>query len=298
MDQPSETMPNVAVLFTTHLINNQVRTHFEKMQRELPHGYDLFLFFDERRLSERAASKLAGSHLLPHGGDIWRQHKSPCRHFPDKVPGNEDGLIFSAICRLKGYRLYWYVEYDVAFSGDWNIFFKATEASNADLLAVNMVRRDAITDWPNWKSMRPPEGKVLADAQWIRAHLAITRISKRLADVLGPVYQQGWAGHSEGLLATLAEQNGLRVEDIGGDGEFVPPGNKNRFYRSTPTNNSLGPGTFVFRPSIPAPGAEPNMLWHPVKKPSRLDWDHKSSFLARIIDRLFKRIQSVIRDTR
>jgi hypothetical protein len=66
---------------------------------------------------------------------------------------------------------------------------------------------------------------------------------------------------------------GLRIEDIGGDGEFVPPGRENRYYRNNWLDKSLTPGTFVFRPAMPAPGLEPNLLWHPVKDTDHRTWD-------------------------
>ena len=277
-------MTRTAVFFTTHVINKRVTAHFCKLRDELPEGYQLTLFYDEAHLSERAARNLAGDALLPHKGNDWQRFKRPGRLSSAKIPGNEEALMFSALDRLPGYDWYWYIEYDVAFSGNWGKFFSATEQADADLLAVNMIRRGAIPNWPLWRSLEIPPGLEVAHSGWVRAHFAIARISRRLPEVLIPVYKQGWAGNSEGLLATLAEQHGLRIEDIGGDGEFVKTGNTNRFYRSTPANDSLGPGTFVFRPAMEKPGDDPDMLWHPVKKASRNDWDRRDNLLFRLID--------------
>lgn len=284
-------MARTAVLFTTHLINKRVRAHFLKLRDELPEGYELFLFYDEQRLSKRAARKLAGDAVLPHDNDDWKRFKRPGHYFPGKIPGNEDGLLMSAMDRLPGYDWYWYIEYDMAFSGDWRTLFSAMEASDADLLAVNMIRHDAIPNWPLWKSIEIPQGHELPPANWVRAHFAIARLSRRLPEILIPFYKQGWSGHSEGLLATLAEQHGLSIEDIGGDGEFVRPGNTNRFYRSTPTSDSLGPGTLVFRPPMEKPGHEPDMLWHPVKKASRHDWDSERNLFSRLLERVIRRVR-------
>lgn len=283
-------MARTAVLFTTHLINERVRVHFLKLRDELPEGYELFLFYDEQRLSKRAVRKLARESVLPHDNDDWKRFKRPGHYFPGKIPGNEDGLLISAMDRLPGYDWYWYIEYDMAFSGDWRTLFSAMEASDADLLAVNMIRHDHIPNWPLWKSIEIPQGHELPTSSWVRAHFAITRLSRRLPEALIPVYKQGWNGHAESLLATLAEQHGLRIEDIGGDGEFVRPGNTNRFYRSTPTSDSLGPGTLVFRPPLEEPGPEPDMLWHPVKKASRHDWDSKRNLFFRLLERVRRKV--------
>lgn len=283
-------MTHTAVLFTTHLINDRVRAHFFKLSEELPAGYELYLFYDEQHLSTRSVRKLAGHAVLPHEKNDWKRFKRPGRYFPDKIPGNEDGLLLSAMDRLPGYDRYWYVEYDIAFSGDWRTLFSAMEVSDADLLAVNMIRHDKIPYWPLWKSIEIPEGHELLPVSWVRAHFAIARLSRRVHEVLVPIYKQGWSGHAESLFATLAEQHGLRIEDVGGDGEFVRQGNTNRFYRSTPTSDSLGPGTLVFRPTMEETGEEPDMLWHPVKKVSRYDWDNEGGLFFRLLERIGRKI--------
>ena len=56
------------------------------------------------------------------------------------------------------------------------------------------------------------------------------------------------------------------IEDLGGDGQFVRPGNVNRWYTSTLTSQNLAPGSFVARPIRFRPGWKPNKLWHPVKR--------------------------------
>ena len=285
-------MTRTAVLFTTHVINERVRAHFRKLRDELPPGYELILFYDEQRLSERAVKKLAGDAVLPHENEGWKRFKRVGR-FEHKIPGNEDGLLMNAMDRLPGYDWYWYIEYDMAFSGDWRTFFRAMAASDADLLAINMIRHDDCPDWPLWKSLEIPADHQLPPDKWIRAHFAISRFSSRINAVLVPVYKQGWSGHAEALLATLADQEGMRIEDIGGDGEFVRPGNVNRFYRSTPTSNSLGPGTLVFRPAMDQPGDEPDMLWHPVKKASRHDWDSEEPALLSLARRIWRRLSTI-----
>lgn len=283
-------MARTAVLFTTHVINDWVKAHFLKLRDELPEGYELFLFYDEQKLTRRAVRKLAGDSALPHENDGWKRFKRPGRYFQEKIPGNEDGLLMNAMDRLPGYDWYWYIEYDMAFSGDWRTFFTAMEESNADLLAINVIRHDDTPNWPLWKSIEVPDGVNLPAAKWIRAHVAISRMSHRINEVLIPVYKQGWAGHAEGVFATLALQQGLSIEDIGGDGEFVLAGNANRFYRSTANSNTMGPGTIVFRPTRDEPGDEPNMLWHPVKKASRHDWDSESNLFFRLIGRIKRKL--------
>ncbi len=65
------------------------------------------------------------------------------------------------------------------------------------------------------------------------------------------------------MVPTVLAYRGLQIEDIGGDGEFVPPGRENRYYRNNWLDKSLTPGTFVFRPPMPEPGAEPDYVVAP-----------------------------------
>ena len=93
------------------------------------------------------------------------------------------------------------------------------------------------------------------------------RLSTNAIACIKSSYEAGAQGHMESLVPTLVHQDGLLVEDIGGEGEFVPPGNENRFYTNNRISNDLSPGGFVYRPVMLRTGAKSNTLWHPVKPP-------------------------------
>ena len=58
---------------------------------------------------------------------------------------------------------------------------------------------------------------------------------------------------------------GLRIADLGGDGEFTPERYRRRFYSGTVRDLYRAPGTLVFKPVFWRTGSRPDMLWHPVK---------------------------------
>ena len=116
-------MKRNAVLFSSHLMGETVLARLRKLRAEVPEGHDVFFYYDETRLNDAEASRLAGP-ALGHGSHDWPRYKRPCRYFPDKIPGNEDGMLLSAFHRLPGYDNYWYLEYDVVYSGDWRNFFQ------------------------------------------------------------------------------------------------------------------------------------------------------------------------------
>ncbi|MBI5165600.1 MAG: hypothetical protein HY985_17060 [Magnetospirillum sp.] len=161
----------------------------------------------------------------------------------------------------------WVVEYDVAFTGRWHTLFDAFAASPADLLATTIHSHAANPGWDNWRTVSAPDGPV-ERRDLLRAFLPCCRLSAAAFAALETAYAAGWDGHYEATVPTLIARAGLSIEDIGGNGPFVAPGNENRFYTNTPAANSLAPGSFVFRPVREQPGPEPDRLWHPVKPPS------------------------------
>ena len=43
----------------------------------------------------------------------------------------------------------------------------------------------------------------------------------------------GWSGHHEVVIPTAVSYLGMKIEDFGGNGEYVRLGNENRFYDNT-----------------------------------------------------------------
>jgi hypothetical protein len=274
------------VLFSSHLIGDTVLARLQKLRTEAPANHDVFFYYDETRLSHKQATRVAGP-ALGHGSHDWPRYKRACSYFPDKIPGNEDGMLLSAFHRLPAYDNYWYLEYDVVYSGHWGNFFENFANNPADMLSTSIARHDRIPDWPPWKSLELPDGIVLPRQQWLRSFNPVLRLSRTALETLSSEYQQyGWAGHSECVVPTVLAYRGLRIEDIGGDGEFVPPGRENRHYRNNWLSRSLTPGTFVFRPAMSSAGPEPNLLWHPVKDTNHHTWDGALGTPALLLMRL------------
>lgn len=179
--------------------------------------------------------------------------------------GNLD-LVFLHVRRtLSTYEHYWWIEYDVAFTGDWISLFGHFADSGSDLVGTTLTRYDAIPGWHWWDGFRPPDR--VPEREWIRGFFPCFRISARGLNALDAAYRSGWAGHSEAAIPTALAARGLALEDMGGSGPWVRPGNRNRFYTNEPhRHRTLGPGTFVYRPSRPLPGLWGGRLWHPVKR--------------------------------
>ncbi len=161
----------------------------------------------------------------------------------------------------------WVISEEVAFSGRWGTLFDAFDDSRADLLATTVCGYETMPGWEHWDSLMVP-GQALPRHRWLHAFLPLYRLSRSAVNALDEAYRSGWGGHFAAALPTILADAGLALEDIGGDGPFVAPGNRNRFYVNTPGTPSLSPGSLVHRPLRLIPGARPDQLWYPVGPPA------------------------------
>ena len=267
-----------AILLLTHVNNKIIDDEFSKLARECANNFDVFLLSDNTSglFSKHAASEnrflFDANRLLDMGypgksaiDNLQRSEQGDHHHKRFNFdPGNVELPVLLFFREHPEYDRYWTIEYDVRFTGTWDTFFSSFETNDADLLGTTLTRYEQIPDWFHWPSL-DLRGKPIDKDQYLRGFFPIYRLSRRALEQLDRDYRDGVNGHFECLVPTLLNHAGLTVEDIGGDGEFVLSGNRNRFYRNTPACSSLAPGTFVFRPAMVRPGNEPNTLWHPVK---------------------------------
>jgi hypothetical protein len=182
------------------------------------------------------------------------------------LPGNTHFPVLHFARLHPGFSHYWVVEYDVRFSGDWEVLFRHFDACPSDLLTCH-IRRQRDEPWWAWWRCTPGLADVPPEAR-LRAFCPIYRISAAALAHVEARQREGWRGHYELLLPTLLYRDGFRLRDLGGVGPFVAPGDKNRFYREATWRDRTGAltrGTLRYRPPIRWVGPWPNRLYHPVK---------------------------------
>ncbi len=267
-----------AILFLTHVKNKNIDDQLAKLFSECSDRFDVFALCDNtegkfnRHKRDNRYFLFDVSQMIElgySGKSTPVAMRGPEQNDPHHRrfhfdPANVDLPVLLFFKKHPEYDHYWTIEYDVRFTGRWDAFFSSFEANDADLLGTTLTRREKVPDWHYWPSL-DLAGMAVEKDRHIRGFFPIYRLSRRALAQLDRDYRTGVKGHFECLVPTLLSHAGMTVEDIGGDGEFVRPGGANRFYRNTPAQGYLGPGTFVFRPIMERPGKEPNMLWHPVK---------------------------------
>lgn len=255
-------MASAAVLLMTHFLDDGIVAQYRRLRAEAA-GLDVYLLYNRSDDPCPGYPVPAGVALVGVSAEKIRALGYPRK---GRRLNARDVELFVMLFhrRHPNYTHYWVVEYDVAFTGRWSVLFDAFAASSADLLATTVHRFTVNPAWPNWSTVEGPVGPLPA-ACLLRAFMPCCRLSRAALTALDHAYALGWSGHYEATVPTLITTAGLAIEDLGGDGEFVAAGNRNRFYTNTPTNNQLAPGSFVFRPVRSSPGERPNFLWHPVK---------------------------------
>lgn len=249
------------IIYMTHFIDDIVIGEYRKLKAEAGPGYDVKLVYNSTISFLPVA--------VPPDVDLFRFDIRDLGtvSYPNKKPvlaaHNVDSFVINFARRHPEYSYYWVVEYDIRFSGHWRTLLDAFALNDADLLGTTIYRYSRNPDWTNWPSLIAPVP--LTPDEKICAFIPIYRISARALAALEQGYRDGWGGHFECALPSILYQAGLRLEDMGGDGEFVARGNHNRFYRNFLRGKGYGPGTMVFQPARPTAGDEPDMLWHPVK---------------------------------
>ena len=283
-----------AILILNHVSDRHLIDLYNAIEQDCGQEHDVFLLSDRTRPSLAFARKRDGTQEFrftlddlitlgyPGKQDLTLRDAGP----RNLKLGNAELPVLLFYANHPGYEHFWIVEYDVRYSGSWRRFFGAFDDNDADLLGTSLIRYADFPGWSHWRTLAIPTLSP-NDPDRLRGFFPVFRISNHALACLHELYRDGWAGHMETLMPTALYRSGLRIEDIGGDGEFVEPNNINRYYNNNRLTNELSPGTFVYRPIRAAAGAHPDKLWHPVKG--------KPNLATRVANRLWRELSRKVR---
>ncbi len=269
-------MARTAILFVAHSVNRELLRRYRSIADDLPSGFDAFFALDatRSRVRYRVDRSMARTYnLFLFSRDLLSKlpYERARRDWQGRslVPGLQD-LLPQAFRRLNpGYDFIYFIEYDVLYSGRWRSFFSAFQDSSSAYIATSVTAKVEVPDWEHFATFKTD--RPLPDERILRSFMPICRYSTPGLDALEERYSRGWRGHHEVLVPTATLDAGLTVEDFGGDGRYVRPGNRNRFYTSSRLEETLAPGSFVF---IPEPSEVPRdrpVLLHPCKTDLGMD---------------------------
>ena len=256
---------NQCIIFGAHYLKGKVVEHLSKLQKDCEGKYDVWLVYDNSKqdYDPSLVAKDTRTFLFNVESISKKYFMKSCTKRGSLYDGNTTFPILEFYRKHPDYKYYWRIEYDMCFNGNWLALFDYFTDNNVDLLTTTLFRHVFRPDWMWWNSLKTPF--YIRNFDKIRGFLPIARMSKRACKLLYKKFGQQWNGHDEVVLPTILNHYGLSLEDMGGEGEFVRPENKARFYVNTPENVGLAPGTLVCPPSMPKLPMLPGKLYHAIK---------------------------------
>jgi hypothetical protein len=240
------------VVLLSHRLCDTTLARHEELAATLPAGFTLVLALTEPLGRAAGLIGLSEVELLSRHDVYFPAYEAKAAS--GKPPSHNTDLALLAVWRRRpGHRFYWLVEYDVWLPKAGTLLAALDAATEADYLIpfAPTPRRPGST-WIHWSWFRhPPEAEAwLAENPPAHAMQCIERVSNPLLAALDSAYRDGWSGHPECLLPTIARRNGLFIESMLALGRRL-------FGRDIVSRRS-----FRVRDAEHEPGAE---IYHPVK---------------------------------
>jgi hypothetical protein len=254
-----------AGIFLTHHDSPRIRRHFDRLVEESGSlvTWHLVMSHDALPRPEAPFAYDDPAEVLPVRYHLMEQHGG--------MQGGYLDTLFVPVLRGLDADHLWLVEYDVDFAGSWGDLFSRFADSDADLLTSTLMFQHEQPTWLPWRAARSPAR--IPPERWVRSLNPLLRVSRALLETYpAAMSDDHWRGHYEFTLPTAALDAGLRIEDLGGEGSFVPAGHERGAYIGVSPAGKPADLTFGFRPvrhdyfhERPEAFEKPDLLYHPVK---------------------------------
>jgi hypothetical protein len=271
------------IVFLAHVLDAEIEQRFFKFKQECSDICDIVVLAEQG--SEIPASIAPFAHFFNFSA-LKRMANSVIG--TGTVLGNCHLRSIDFYNRFPNYRFYWFVEYDVVYTGRWSDFLSSFADDPSDLLASHVRRLADEPDW-FWRESFSPGTDSFAKDEWVLAFLPVHRISRRGLEAVARKVREGWVGHFEVLLPSALSRCGLRIFDMGGSGAWTPKERVLRHYVDWRAGRHYlhGAGTLRYRPAIRTRLIK-NMLYHPCKTSSSESRERQSNNRLRVAQALVR----------
>lgn len=257
-----------ALLWNTHIWCKEIEDEFKKLiSLDYPGSPDVWLVLDAKIPQ---INELAGRYkrcFIIDPDDLFRKVSYP--RFDDRgILYHSHFPLLSFFLSHREYDYYWFIEFDVRYTGEWGFFLRSFEPYTADFITSHIRRYEEEPLWPWWYSIGHPE-KMIEREKYLRSFNVIFRISNQALEYIDREQRDGWQGFNEVTLPTLLYHGGYYIMDFGGKSDFTPLELMNKTYTSYSVQDGfLSPFcTMAWRPSRGKPGFCSNKLYHSIKPP-------------------------------
>ena len=148
----------VAVLFLAHFVSDSNLKKYAKLKNDLQDRCDVFWAFQTDSKNEYAS--LNGPEVKLYPFDIEKLNELNYTPILEGMYGSEHFIMESFRHDYPNYDYYWCIEYDVVFTGFWNVLFSAFESNDADFISshVEFFKDGKNHRWEWWQSLSFAEG--------------------------------------------------------------------------------------------------------------------------------------------
>ena len=101
----------------------QVINRLVKLKNDLGDQYDFFFLYDEKPNKTKVKDIPSDILVASFHQDNWVNYKTPDPFNKTFIPGNEETMFIMFQEQYPNYEYYWFIEYDVDYSGSWLDFF-------------------------------------------------------------------------------------------------------------------------------------------------------------------------------
>lgn len=254
------------VLLSTHIVNDFVIHKYRKLYHDLDNEkYDIILLLnleegDEWSIPDDVTCYTTNSER------INELEYNPIAE--TLLPGSCHFPVLRFFTDITSYKFYWFVEYDVEFTGSWQALIQDCDENlhDYDFMSCHVETFDERNKYWPWWYRGNNVGVALEEC--IKGFNPICRYSNGALAYIDCFQRLGNSAHSEVLITTCLHKKGFKIGDFGGNGDFVPNGYENKFYFREKTE--INGGTMRYRPiytraEIEKTGLE-NKLFHPIKQ--------------------------------
>lgn len=261
-------MAKELVVYLSHLKTDRIIKDFYRLQKTGGDRRTVFMYHKMNSIEMPDAAGFKDSENLPDSHYLFTTEILNRMMFPtlgDTMYGHVHFPLFEYYSKYCGKEndYIWFIEYDVAFTGEWNYLFDYFRESDADFIASHIETYDENPDWHRWKLEHPYD--FIPKNKRVRSYNPIYRLSSQALEFLDKRFRDGWKGHNEVTFPTLLYNNGYELLDFGNRGAFTRKETEN-FYYSYPIRFFPSyVGTMRYRPVFKKAGMLKNTLYHPVK---------------------------------
>lgn len=239
-----------AIIYKAHICSDTLKQEYEKLRNDCKsseHYFESYLLFDQTSNSVDGYS--FENFELFTTADI-----SNLSYKFKSLMYNWDYPILYFYRKYPDFNFYWVIDYDVRFTGNWNEFLSYyVELEDYDLITSYVANYNPDKVWAHWGRANiefPIE-------EMRKVFYSVARFSNKALRILDSSYSSKMFGFCEYIGPSILAKNNCKIGDFSGSGKYKIPGKPRSFCNSK---------TFRYRPDFAEVGAEPDMLYHPIKK--------------------------------